>query len=371
MKKLIFIIVIFFFGSITVYAEEPIAVGDIYASSGSDELNAGEILENYGISFDDPSSILSVTPSVLWEIIKNTLVQKAKAPLKLLISLGIIIILTSFAETVGDTVKIGNASKSYELICVLAGVSAVSPSICGVLADSAEALSAGAEFMTCFVPVFSAISAASGSITSASGYNLLIMLVADVAIQIADSMFMPLLGMCLCLAIVDASCGVLSLKGLLEGTKKIVTWGLGLIMTIFTGMLSIQSIVGTSADSVGSKTAKYVISNCVPLVGSAVSDAYSTVKGSIVLLKNGVGGVGIAALALILLPPLLSLALYRISVSAAFVAAEIFGSSKLSKLLSNIGSVLSAAIGVLVCFTLMFIVSTAIIMSISNINLST
>ena len=65
-------------------------------------------------------------------------------------------------------------------------------------------------------------------------------------------------------------------------------------MTIFTGLLSIQSVVGSSADTLTSKTAKYVISNCVPVVGGAVSDAYSTVKGSLSLLKNGIGGVGIA-----------------------------------------------------------------------------
>ena len=71
-------------------------------------------------------------------------------------------------------------------------------------------------------------------------------------------------------------------------------------MTIFTGILSVQSIVGASADSVAVKAAKYVLSNSIPLVGSAASDAYSTVRGSILLLKNGVGGIGIAALAVML-----------------------------------------------------------------------
>lgn len=368
MKKMILIIIIFFCAGFTANAQEEITADDIYAASGAGELSAGEILEKNGISFDDPASILSVTPAILWEIIENTLIEKAKAPLKLLVSLGIIIILTAFSEALGDTVKKGDTSKVYELICVLAGVAAVSSPICEVLAGSAEALSDGAEFMTCFVPVFAGISAASGNITSASGYNLLILTVSDAAIQIANSILMPMLSMCLCLAIVDSSCGAISLKGLLEGVKKIVTWGLGLIMTVFTGMLSIQSIVGASADSVSSKAAKYVISNCVPLVGSAVSDAYSTVRSSIVLLKNGIGGVGIAALAVILLPPLLSLTLYRISIAAAAAAADIFGASKLSRLFSNIGSVLSAAMGALICFTLMFIISTAIIMSISNNN---
>lgn len=368
MKKLLLIIIIFFCTGFTVNAQEEVTADDIYAASGAQDLSAGEILEKYGISFDNPSSILSFTPSVLWEIIKATLLEKAKAPLKLLISLGIIVMLTAVAETLGDTVKKVNCAKVYELICVLAGVAAVSPSICEVLDGSAAALADGAEFMTCFVPVFAGVAAAGGYMTSASGYNVLVLAVSDAAIQIANGILMPMLSMCLCLAIVDASCSVLSLKGILDGVKKIVTWGLGLIMTVFTGLLSIQSIVGTSADSLSSKTAKYVISNSVPLIGGAVSDAYSTVKGSIALLRNGVGGVGIAVLAVMLIPPLISLALYRLSVSAAAAAADIFGAQKLSKLFGNIGSVLSAAMGVLVCFTLMFIISTAIVMSICTGN---
>ncbi len=368
MKKLMMIILIFFCAGITVNAQGDVTADEIYSASGAGDLNAGEVLEEYGISFDEPTSILSMLPSDLWKILKETIYEKIHAPLKLLISLAIVTVLTALAETLGDTVKKGNAAKVYELICVLAGVAAISPSICEVLAGTSQALENGAGFMNSFVPVFAGIAAAGGHITSATGYNVLVLSVSDIAIQLANGALMPMLSMCLCLAIVDASCSALSLKGLLEGVKKIVTWGLGLIMTIFTGLLSIQSIVGTSADSLGSKTAKYVISNCIPLVGGAVSDAYSTVRGSIVLLRNGVGGVGIAVLVLTLLPPIISLGLYKIAVSAAAATADIFGAEKLSRLFGNVGSVLAAALGVLICFTLMFIISTAIIMSVCTNN---
>lgn len=364
MKKFLLVVIIFFCAGFTVSAQDDVTADDIYAASGAGDLGAGEILEQYGVSFDDPSSILSLTPSDLWKIIKETILAKAQAPMKLFLSLGIVTVLTALAETLGDTVKKGSTAKVYELICVLAGVAAISPAICAVLENTAQSLSEGANFMKCFVPVFAGVAAAGGHITSASGYNVLVLMISDIAIQVANGMLMPMLGMCLCLAIVDASCSALSLKGLLEGVKKLVTWGLGLIMTVFTGLLSIQSIVGTSADSLGTKTAKYVISNCVPVVGGAVSDAYSTVRGSIVLLRNGIGGVGIAVLAIMLLPPIISLIIYKVVVSAASAAADIFGAQKLSKLFGNVGSVLSAAMGVLVCFTLMFIISTAIIMSV-------
>ena len=68
---------------------------------------AGETLEDYGISFENPSSILSVTPAELWKLIKNTVISKVTAPLRLLVSLGIVVVLTALAESLGDTVKKG------------------------------------------------------------------------------------------------------------------------------------------------------------------------------------------------------------------------------------------------------------------------
>ena len=237
------------------------------------------------------------------------------------------------------------------MICVLVCVAALSVPVCTCLEIASESLSQGADFMLGFVPVFAGVAAAGGHITSASGYNMLVLGFSDIAIQIAGNFFMPVLSMCICLAIVDAACDTIDLSGMLNGIKKIVTWGLGLI-----------SIVGSSADTMTTKAAKYVISNSVPVVGGAASDAYTTVRGSLVLLKNGIGGVGIIALAVMLLPSLILIFLNKLSFSALGAAAEIFGAKKIVQLFKNINSVLSAALGIMVCFTLMFIISTAIIM---------
>ena len=106
MKKLILIVILFFCTSFTAYADFS-AADEIYSASGAEELYAGETLEDYGISFENPSSILSVTPAELWKLIKNTVISKVTAPLRLLVSLGIVVVLTALAESLGDTVKKG------------------------------------------------------------------------------------------------------------------------------------------------------------------------------------------------------------------------------------------------------------------------
>ena len=367
MKKIfvsLICILCFLFIPCSVSAEE--TADRLYEASGAGNLSAGEILEENGISFSDPESVLSLSPSMLWDMIWDTVSGKLTGPLTLFITLFAVIVLAAVSLSLGDTFKKSGTTTVFTMICTLVCVTIISGTISEVLSNAANSLADGARFMTGFVPVFAGVAAAGGYITSATGYNVLVLSAADVAIQAADRIFMPMLSMCMCIAIVDSVCNAVSLDGLLNGIKKLVTWGLGLIMTIFTGLLSIQSVVGSSADTLTSKTAKYVISNCVPVVGGAVSDAYSTVKGSLSLLKNGIGGVGIAALAIMVLPSLVSLIMYKLSVSAVSIVAEIFGTSGICKLFKNINSVLSAALGVVVCFDLMFIISTAMVMAVCS-----
>ena len=137
-------------------------------------------------------------------------------------------------------------------------------------------------------------------------------------------------------------------------------------MTIFVGLLSIQSIIGNSADTLSVKTGKFMVSNFVPVVGGAISDAYTTLKGSFGLLKSGVGGVGIMVILIMVLPTIITIGLNRIVISIASIGAEIFSVPGLAKLFKNISSVISIAFSIVISFSIMFIVSTALIMAITT-----
>lgn len=366
MKKILLIVILFFGMCMPVNAQEQefYSTDEFYRSSGAQDLYAGDILENNGISFENPKSILSLTPSEIWEIFREIAESKLYAPLKLLISVLIVIVLTSLIDGMGDTVKSRQMSGIFEIICVLAAVGVIFVPVCECIDIVSEALTEGSEFMLGFVPVFSGIAAAGGHVTSAAGYSAAILGFSNLAISAAKDFFLPMLSMCLSTAIVDSCCDSVNLSGIINAVRKLVTWGIGLVMTIFTGLLSIQSIIGSSADSVAAKTAKYVLSNSIPLVGSAASDAYSTVRGSILLLKNGVGGIGIAALAVMLLPSLIHTLVYKLTFLILGSASEIFSAKRLVRLFKNVNAVLSAAFGILICFILMFIISTGVVMSV-------
>ena len=192
------------------------------------------------------------------------------------------------------------------------------------------------------------------------------MILCDIALEIAVKLLFPFLTMNLAMSLIDAVNPAVSLEGIIKLIQKITVWILGFLMALFLGFLSVQSVVSTAADRVGTKAAKYAISGFVPFVGGAVSDAYSAVLGSMNLLKSTAGMIGVLAVLALLLPVLTELFLYKALVSIASAAAELFAADRLTRLFRNLESVLSAGFSVAVSFSVMFIISTGIMMTLGN-----
>ncbi|MCM1024783.1 MAG: stage III sporulation protein AE [Prevotella sp.] len=351
----------------TVRADE---YSDIAGELGIDvgSLNEGltpeakKILEEKNLTADNPSAMSEITPKdvflYIWEEFKKSLTK----PLRLLVSLMAVILVAALIEGMEDSIPNKSLSKIFGVICVLISVGIISDSVSESISRAAEALDSGGTFMMGYVPVFAGITASSGGVTSAAAYNVLVLLAAQTAVQLSGEMIVPALSVCMAMGIVEAVNPGFRLSGITEALKKAVTFVMGFIMTVFIGLLSLQSIVGASADTLGVKAAKYVVSNFIPVIGGAVADTYATVKNSLGLLRGGVGFIGIAAIFIMVLPPVLDITAMRLVFGAADVAAELFGLSGIKVLIKNTGWILSAVFSILVCFAVMLIIATAILM---------
>ncbi|MCX7657981.1 MAG: stage III sporulation protein AE [Oscillospiraceae bacterium] len=367
MKRIFCILLMFFvMGAVPVMGADGDVLENTVKASGVENIalpeGAGDFVDKKGINVSEPEKMLEITPKMVFDYILDGLKNKLLNPLKVLGKLFSVILLASLIAGMGDTVSSKGMSKVYGIISTLICVGIISEPVCSCIQSVSDTLICGGNFMVSYVPVFSGIVAASGNISSAGSYSVIIFAVCEVSTQIASKILMPLLGLCLAMAVVESINPAVSLSGITDGIKKAAVWGIGFIMTIFVGLLTIQSVIGVSADTVSAKAAKFVVSSVVPVVGGAISDAYSAIKGSLGILKSGVGSYGIAALLLTMLPSIISVVLLEAAVWCGAIVSEIFGVKEINSLLKNIVSVLSIALSLLLCFTMMLVVSTAIIM---------
>lgn len=324
--------------------------------------DAQAFLEKNGITQDDPESVLHLSPGAVLSGIWDTVRQEAAAPLVLCGALLSLVMLSGVLQGTGDAVAEGSMKRAAETVLTLVCIGSAAKPLCHCITRTAQALHDGCMFMTGYVPVFSGFLMAGGSVGSGMTYQVFVFFLTELEAQLTGNLLFPLLQMATAVGIADAVNPALKLGSLVNGFRSFIKWGLGFMMSVFSALLSIRSFVASAADSLASKTVKLLSSGLIPIVGGAVSESLGTVQGSITLLRNGVGAIGILALLCMILPPLLSLLIYRIVFSAAGTAAAMTGSDMLAQLFRNAHAVLSAAFAMLICFSMMLVFSTALMM---------
>ena len=337
-----------------------------YDETLSELLNAsgtGDLLENIGLE-QDISSLTEMQFSDFMSDILNNMKNQIHAPLQVLGLLIGVILLSALASSLKH--QKNAITKIYDVIAILCATGAIIMPFTEIFSHSAQILEKTADFMLVFSAIFGGILGVNGNLTASVGYQSAMVILCDIALEIAVKLLFPFLTMSFAMSLVDAVNPEISLSGMIKLIQKITVWILGFLMALFLGFLSVQSIVSNSVDKLSTKAIKYAISGFVPFVGGAVSDAYSAVLGSMNLLKSATGMIGILAIIALLLPVLTELFLYKSVTAIASSIAELFSADGLARLFKNLESVLSVGFSVAVSFSVLFIVSTGIMTALGS-----
>lgn len=311
----------------------------------------------------DPSTLTQEGMQGIGERTGAILAAESREPLRTFGLLLGVILLAAFAGTFR---REGETGAVYECVCTLCAVGLTIQPVLTAMERAAAVLSRTSEFLLGFTGIYGTVIAVSGEVTTAVGWQGSMALLCEGMLLVAAHLFFPMLSMSLAMSIVDAVNPKVSLGGLIGMVQKCTAWGLGLVMAGFSGILSVQSMVTASADRAGTKAAKFLISGAVPIVGGAVSDAYTAVLGSMGVLRSGVGLLGILMLLSLLLPAAASLGLYRLMTTAAAAVAELFDVKALTRLFRGCGKVLAAGFSITVSFLVVSIFSCAVLMLIGT-----
>ena len=350
-----------YFMFIPAFAEDNFAseIGiDISSLNKNVPSDAEDMIADNSISADNIDAVKNISPADVIKYMLGEAKAKIDYPLKLLVMLFAVIIAGSVTENFGSCIENKSVSSVYGTVCVLIAVGIISDPIVKCVKTASDTLYSGSDFVTSYIPVFSGIMASSGCVTSAAAYSAVMVIFAEFAASAAANYLMPLVSICTALGIIQSINEAFDLTSISKAVKFI----LGFIMTVFIGLLSLQSIIGASADTIGVKAAKYLASNCIPVIGGAVADAYTTLKASLGILRGGVGFFGIAVIFVSVVPALIEVVLVKASFCIAEIISGMFGIKGIKTLLHNSSSVLSMIISLIICFGMMLIISTAVMM---------
>ena len=187
-------------------------------------------LSENNITPDNTDGLVSITAADVFKYISNEIKNKISYPLKLFSVLICIIVVNAAVNGFSDCLSNKSLEKIYNMVTVLIVVSVISEPVEDIVSLASDTLTSGAEFMMCYIPVFSGIVASSGSVTSAAAYNAALMLAAEAAVWISSEYIMPALSVCMSLGIIEAVNPSFGLTSVTDAIAKAVRFILGFII---------------------------------------------------------------------------------------------------------------------------------------------
>ena len=337
-----------------------------FAEFGTDELydmipdETRETLDGSGITPTGGAEKISLYGILSY--IGEQVVGNIGKPLRMFGTVTAVILLASLLSGFGNAA--GNSmSGIFSLVSSASAAVIISLYLSDIIGTARTAFGAASDFMLSYIPIIAGVTAVGGHQASAALFSSVTLTAIQILARLTSAVIIPLTSCIIGITAAGSVNSDLNLDRLGEGLKKFVIWGLGLIMTLFLGILSIQSIITASADNAAMKTLKFAVSSAVPIVGGAVSEAISTVSGSIALLKTGIGGFGIAAGAVMLIPPVITALCYKFFLFAAGVVSDLFGCNETGRIIRSGENAMSVILAALSCFFLFITVSSAILLA--------
>ena len=337
-----------------------------YENSGADEINDSlpdetrEYLEENGIDPSDYNWVNSLTAESVFGHIVGFIASGAKAPLRA--GAGVIAIILIAAAFGSMEIK-SSAVTAAVYASAAAAAAVVAVPVWSVINASVDALKGTGVFMLSFIPVFAVIVASSGAAVTSASMSALLLAASQAVSYISSFVVLPLMGGYFAISISGAVSPAIKRSGIAEMIKKIVFWIMALVSTVFIGILGIQTAVNASADTLVSKTAKFIIGSSVPVAGGVLSEALGTVTASMGLLKSSVGIYGALACGVTLLPLVIELLIWRVTLLIASAVSELFSLPEISGLLRAADAMMSVLIGILLLVGALFIISLAVVVT--------
>jgi len=312
-----------------------------------------------GISLDFRRILQSIT-GILWrEVVINLSLLG-----KIMVLAVIGAVLTHFQEAWAGGESLGNLVQNVVYL-ILMGLAIQSFTL--TLSLALQALNRLTEFVYALLPPVFALLTAAGGATLTTVCHPIIWGGIGLVVHIIKSLVIPLIYLSGTMGLVSHLAEGFSL-GKLSGLARKVTVGiLGLLVSLFLGMITIQGVTVAVADGMALRAARFITGNFVPLVGGALADSIELAAGCSLLLKNAIGVFGAVAAVIICIHPALKILAVSLIYQISAALVQPIGQERLAESFQEISSTIMVVFATIAVVGLMFFFALSILVGLGNI----
>lgn len=307
-----------------------------------------------------------VDNSTLLKKILNILGKEVTTNIKSLVSILAIILIHSILKSISESLENNNISKLIYYVQYILIVTVIMSNFTDIIKLVQDTTGNLIGFMNALVPLLITLMMYTGSITTSSVVEPIILFMINFIGNIIQNLIIPFVLVLTSLVIISKISDKVHIDKLSKFFKSGIVWFLGIVLTVFVGIVSLEGTLSSSVDGITAKTTKAVVSSAIPVVGKILGDAVDTVLGCGIVLKNAVGLVGVVIVIGICIMPILKLFVLSVSYKLLSTVVQPIADEKIIDLLERIGDIFKIFLGILCAISFMLIIGTTLVLKISN-----
>lgn len=357
---------------------------DIYGVDDNKSNVAEEIKENFGLSAyldsigeciqeanisefnvsDFSNDLISgrgIGYNKIFQNIISLLGKEIFTSLKSAILILIIILLMAILNGINENSQILNI---VYLVCFIAIASITIGNFTQIISMFKNTSDILSKIVQIVSPFLIAILIGTGAITSTGLIQPLILFMASLIGFIITYIIIPCISVSVALNVISSMSDNFKFNELSKMFSKCAIWIIGIVLTLFLGILSLETTLSASVDSLTVNVTQAAFSNFIPVVGKFFSDSLETVIGTSKIIGKAGGVVGIVSMIVISSVPIIKIAsvcivYYLLAAISEIVCKE----EKIKKYIKGFGDVYKTLLGILIGINILFIISIGIIIN--------
>ena len=374
---LIAFLFIFFISPIS-YAEEETASQEEILSSQKDSLNISSFIkeaQKYTTDTFEDLDLGELFSSAITGNVDNETLLKAFSKMigkevvsciNILGSIVIIIVIHSILKSISEGLENKSISQITYYVQYILIVTLIMKNFADILTMVRTSIDSLVGFMNSLVPLLVTLMLTTGNIASAGITEPIILFIITFIGNFITTVLIPFILIANVLGIVSKVSPRVQVDKLAKFFNSSVVWVLGIVLTIFVGVLSVEGSLSSTVDGITAKTAKAAVTNFIPVVGKILGDAVDTVIGCSNVLKNAVGIVGVIVIICICIGPIIKLAVLMALYYLAGAICQPIADEKIVKLLDQMGDTFKMLLAIMCSVSVMLIVGTTLVIKITN-----
>lgn len=376
MKKIILIFILVLI--IIMFPNQVFAENEEIMTSTQEKFNINSFLkdakEYTGDFFEDVSITDMFNEAVQGKINNQTIYKKVlkllgqevTSSLKVLISILVIIVIHGILKSMTDSLENNNVSQIIYFVQYILIVTLIMSNFTEIIKLVQETANNLVGFINVLIPLLLTLMVYTGSITTSTVLEPIILFISNFTGNIIANVLIPVVLIIVVFSIISKISERIQIEKISKFLKSSVVWFLGIVLTIFVGVVSLEGTLSSSVDGITAKTAKAAVSSVIPVVGKVLGDVVDSVLGCGVILKNAVGFIGVIVIIGICIMPIIKIGTLSIIYSLASAVVQPVADEKIVKLLDEMSGVFKLLLAILCSLSVILIIGITMVVKISN-----